>query len=47
MVWEAEDWCFSEAGLEMVERGVRVRGPVVVDIFFGQVEQGSGDVGVA
>ena len=46
MVGQAEHWHFGEAGFEMLESSVCVRGLVEVYIFFGQVEQGSGDMGV-
>jgi len=43
---EMEDWFCQEEGFKGVERGLASGGPVPLKVLFGEVDEGTGDVGV-
>ena len=45
-VWEVENWFRQEKGFESVERSLASRGPVPLEVFLSEVNEGTDDVGV-
>jgi len=45
-VREMEDWFRQEKGFKGVEGGLASGGPVPLEVLFGEVDEGTGDIGV-
>jgi len=45
-IGEVKDWFQQEEGFKSVEGGLAGRGPVPLEILFGQIDEGAGDIGV-